>query len=101
MVDSPVFQVVYSETLDSCYQVCYEQLRKLIFQPESSPIPGYDSTSIAFRAPPLASVLPQLKSISNRLLPDSVDGPLNSHLKHMSSGALLDSLCISIFDADE
>ncbi len=95
-----MFQVVYLETVEACYRLCYDHLRKIIFQPEASPTHMYDP-SPTFRSPPLASILPQLKSIANRLLPDSPDTPLNSDLRNLSSGTLLDSLCISIFDAEE
>jgi hypothetical protein len=56
---------------------------------------------LSSRAPPLASLLPQLKMLSGRLLPDSANTPMSPEIKQVSSGALLDSLCISIFDSDE
>jgi hypothetical protein len=101
--------VVYGETLDTSYRLCYDYLRKFIFQHDpsfSSPStasPGFDGFLAAhLKSPPLASILPQLKSISIRFVPDSShDSPLSNDIRNISSGPLLDSLCINIFDADD
>jgi hypothetical protein len=104
IVESPVFMVVYGETLDTSYRLCYDYLRKFIFQHDpSTASPGFEGVSTAhLKSPPLASILPQLKSISIRFVPDSShDLPLSNDIRNISSGPLLDSLCINIFDAED
>jgi hypothetical protein len=57
--------------------------------------------AIETRAPPLASILPQLKALAARFLPDNVDTPMTSEIRNLSYGPLLDSFCLSLFDAEE
>jgi hypothetical protein len=112
--------VVYNEALDSSFRLCYDLLRKNLFQLDNnnnnshqsnvsnSPMSNYSNSdhqgeisSHKYRSLPLASLLPQLKMITNRFLPESVEAALTSEIKNISSGPLLDSLCLSIFDAEE
>ncbi len=96
VIESKAFEVVFVEAMDQCYRITQDHFSRLYnTEPHS---PGMDMSS---RAPPLASLLPQLKMLSARLLPDSPTAAMTSDIKQVSSGALLDSLWISIFDADE
>jgi hypothetical protein len=56
---------------------------------------------IVKKTPPLASILPQLKSLSGRLLPDTADAVNPYDLKSLTSGPLLESFCMTIFDAED
>ena len=67
------------------------------------------------RAPPLASLLPQIKSIATKLLPTAANGGssggdsfsdnyggsgvVSAEVKEISSGPYLEAFCIAIFDA--
>lgn len=96
VIESHAFEVVFAEAMDQCYRITQDHLSRLYnTEPHS---PGMDMSS---RSPPLASLLPQLKNLSSRLLPDSANTAMTPDIKQVSSGALLDSLCISIFDSDE
>lgn len=97
ILETSTFEVVYTEALDYCFRISFDHLSRYVFNPEPHS-PGHDMAS---RAPPLASLLPQLKSLASRLLPDSKETAITSDVKVVSSGPLLDSLCISIFDAEE
>lgn len=63
----------------------------------------------AWKTPPLASLLPQLKFIAQRLLPEekkpatnlnnSHSAGWNQDIKHIASGPLMESFCIGLLDA--
>jgi hypothetical protein len=90
-------KLVYGESVDAIFRSISDQVRKAVFQPENNP----GSHSNTLRTPPLASLLPQMKVISTRLLPEDLDDD-SIELKHiLSSGPLLDSFCLSLFDAEE
>lgn len=57
--------------------------------------------SIVKKTPPLASILPQLKSLSGKLLPETADAVNPYDLKSLTSGPLLESFCMTIFDAED
>lgn len=97
MIESPVFSVVYTECVDAAFRSINTQLRRYVFSPEHSP--GPDGGGL--RTPPLASILPQLKSLAVRLLPDNADQIDMTEVKNISMGPLLDSFCMTIFDAED
>jgi hypothetical protein len=59
------------------------------------------SSVITKKSPPLASILPQLKSLSARLLPETAEAVNPYDLKSLTSGPLLESFCMTIFDAED
>lgn len=92
VVESPMFVTVFSEATEICFRRIFENLKRNIFADTSD----YTSSGNSLRSPPLASVLPQLKAICSRLLPDDAICP---DVKEIYSGPSLDALCVSIFDA--
>ena len=50
----------------------------------------------AFSTPPLASILPQLKSLSSKLLPS--DGRVSYEVKEITCGSAVEALCLSILN---
>lgn len=92
IVESPMFVTVFSEATDICFKRIFDNLKRNIFADTTD----YTSSGTSLRSPPLASVLPQLKAICSRLLPDDTICP---DVKEIYSGPSLDALCISIFDA--
>ena len=116
VVDSPLFATVCTEAIDTCFRHISSQLRDKIFLPLDSQ--GMELTgSSQPRTPPIASLLPQLKSIAKEMLPGlptngssssggggSAQGPgsgalLTPEVRDIAAGAALDSLCVAIFDA--
>ena len=103
LLESPAFSTVYREAVDTCFRHVFDTLYKTVFSPQ-----GQTPTSAhALRAPPLASLLPQIKSIATNLLPtvgaggegekDSF-GMVSAVVKELSSGPYLESFCIAILD---
>jgi len=92
VVESPMFVTVFSEATEICFKRIFDNLKRNIFADTSD----YSSSGSSLRSPPLASVLPQLKAICSRLLPDDTICP---DVKEIYSGPSLDALCVSIFDA--
>lgn len=93
-----MFQAAVTESLNSCFKIVLTQLRRNAFVPETNL-----SSHSSLRSLPLASLLPQVKAVASRLLPISAvqsDG-LTAELKEISSGPLLDGLCISIFSSQD
>ena len=86
VIESPMFATAYREVVDSAYHVVLERLIQTIYPSNSR------------QSPPLASILPQVRSAGDMILPNAsaVDG---SHLRSLVSGPILDSFTISVFDA--
>jgi len=109
LLESPAFSTVYREAVDTCFRHVFDTLYKTVFSPQ-----GQTPTSAqALRAPPLASLLPQIKSIATNLLPTvgaaagvGIDGNsehdsfgmVSPVVKELSSGPYLESFCIAILD---
>lgn len=100
MLESPAFGTVYGEGVDTCFQLVQDSLHKAVFAPPAPASPGH------LRAPPLASILPQVKAVATKLLPTTLtpslggDGAvaLSADVKAISSGPYLEAFCIAIFD---
>ena len=92
IVECPLFPPVFSEATEICFRRIFDNLKRNIF----SEVSDYSSSSSPLRSPPLASLLPQLKAICSRLLPDDA---ICQDVKEVYSGPSLDALCVSIFDA--
>ena len=100
LAESPMFHAAVSESLNSSFKIISSQLRKEVFVPASNP-----TSHATLRTLPLASLLPQVKAIATRLLPSqspsstSTAAVLPTELKEISSGPIIDGLCISIFNS--
>jgi hypothetical protein len=93
VAESPSFESALLEVSDICYGICYDQLRRNVYTFEH----GAGAASARTNSPPLASLLPQIKAIASSLLPNdlrSVD------IREISSGPILEALCVSVFDAE-
>lgn len=130
VVESPIFSVVYFESVDATFRVVAENLRRFVFQSEHSPGPFVSgsvhnspaprsasatpqslsnastpfpasSAQVGLKTPPLASILPQLKSLAAKLLPESAETVNIYDIRAISTGPLLESFCMTIFDAEE
>jgi hypothetical protein len=92
---------VYTEALDCAFRQIHGDLYRTIFCPESRS-PGQHT----LRAPPLASILPQVKSIATRLLPSGTEAGavgdaeenLSPEIREIASGQYLDAFCVAVFD---
>ena len=94
-----MFHAAVSESLNSSFKIISSQLRKNVFVPASNP-----TSHATLRTLPLASLLPQVKAIAARLLPSqspssAASAALPPELKEISSGPIIDGLCISIFNS--
>ena len=93
-----MFNVALKESIDICFKRHMELLRQDVF----SIIPGapggssYPSKVGNFSSPPLASLLPQLKSLASSLLP--LEG-VGYEISDIYAGPAIDSLCVSIMDS--
>ena len=94
IIESPMFNVALKEAIDICFKRHMELLRQDVF----SIIPGGSLTSKVgnFSSPPLASLLPQLKSLASSLLP--LEG-VGYEISEIYAGPAIDSLCVSIMDS--
>lgn len=120
VVDSPLFTSVCTEAFDTCFRRISGKLRDKVFVPtELQDITGGSQP----RTPPLASILPTVKSIAKEMLPAGAaanakgtppaggiaPSPLSStassgamltaEVRDIAAGAALDSLCTAVFDA--
>eukprot|EP01038_Epipyxis_sp_PR26KG_P011035 gene11035-14817_t len=86
IVESPIFAIVLSETIENTFKVIFETLKMNAFTKDSKS----DIKSI-----PLASLLPQLKLISSKLLPSD---SMSEFIPHIMNGPHLDAFCIALFD---
>lgn len=107
LLESPAFHTVYTEALNRCFQQIHSELYRTIFFPEARS-PGQH----ALRAPPLASLLPQIKAIATKLLPgesEAVGGgavganggaavEISEEIRELVSGPYLDAFCMAVFD---
>jgi hypothetical protein len=90
---------VYTEAVDTCFRQVLSDLHRTVFCAEGRS-PGQPS----LRAPPLASLLPQIKSIATKLLPSAAAegaaeaGTISAEIREISSGPYLDAFCIAVFD---
>lgn len=105
---------MYTEALDCAFRHIHGDLYRTVFHPESRS-PGQHS----LRAPPLASILPQIKTIAMRMLPSGVGNgnssgsssggalvsaavdegaALSAEIRDIASGQYLDAFCIAVFD---
>lgn len=98
--ESPMFAAALIEVVDACFRIVVEQLRVNVFSPDSQ---GQEASWLPMKTPPLASLLPQLKAASFLLLPNSPkQSPMtiDANIRSIISGHVLDSLCMSVFDAE-
>ena len=91
VVDSPKFAAVFSEATDTCFRHIFESLRRNVFAPENL-------SSTQRRVPSVASLLPQIKNLAERMLP-LIHEPLPNEAREIVSGAALDALCVALFDS--
>lgn len=96
IVDSHVFQSIFNEAVSSAFKHVNQCLRDDVFSADS-PTSGGGQRYTNYRTPPLASLLPQMKSIAARMLPD-VDKELTAEAKAIADGPILNALCEAILD---
>jgi hypothetical protein len=113
IIDSPLFISAVKEATDIYFQLFFDQLKKSAFIKDEK----MDSTPSNLKKIPLASLLSRIQSISTNMIPtdtstnttsstilksSSHNSNANSNLlvlKDIMSGPILDSLCISVFEA--
>ncbi len=93
IVDSHVFQSIFSEAVNTSFKHVNRSLREDTFGADS-PVAG---AANLYRTPPLASLLPQVKAIASRMLPSANEG-LTSVVKEVSAGPILNALCEAVYD---
>lgn len=101
VVESPMFRVALAEALDVCFEAVSMDLRQSVFGSTNN------GGNVSLRAPPLASLLPQLKAVATRIIDVSEPaGDLaavlperNTFWREIVEGATLEELCIHIFDS--
>ena len=93
IVDSHVFQSIFSEAVNTSFKHVNLGLRQDTFGSESLAA----GASGLYRTPPLASLLPQIKAIASRMLP-SANEDLTSLVKEVAAGPILNALCEAVFD---
>jgi hypothetical protein len=91
VVESPMFAAVFSEAVDTCFKLIYENLKRNVFYPDNP------AGHLQQRTPPLATLLPQLKATTARLMPST--DVLSAEVREIRSGTALDTLCIFLFDS--
>jgi hypothetical protein len=117
IVDSHVFQSIFNEAVNTVFRHVNQNLRDDVFSTNtsSSGSSGGSSANNAstgsqqlhqqqqqqqqqhYRTPPLASLLPQMKSIAARMLPSVHDG-LTVEAREIAEGPILNALCEAVFD---
>ena len=94
---------MYREAADTTFRHVFDILYKTVYAPQGHT----PSSSATLRAPPLASLLPQVKAIASNLLPtvgavgegrEDSFGMVSAEVKEISSGPYLESFCIAILD---
>ena len=93
IVDSHVFQSIFSEAINTSFKHVNLDLRQDTFSADSPAAGGANQ----YRTPPLASLLPQIKAIASRMLPGANEG-LTSVVKEVAAGPILNALCEAVFD---
>jgi hypothetical protein len=104
-VTSPVFHAAFEETLQSAFDYVEELFRVQAFTSAPSPAspsslsPSSDSS--VTKNLPLASLLPKVKSLTARLIPEELgrNPQCLIQIKKLSSGPQVSSLCSRIFIA--
>lgn len=91
VLDSPTFTVAFAESTDTCFKIILDNLRRGVFAPDSM-------GGAQRRTAGLVSLLPQLKAISDRLLP-KITEPIPPEARELVAGSALDSLCVALFDS--
>ena len=84
-----MFTKVFQESVSTCFNIVFDDLKRNSF---SDSINNNNS----LRSPPLASLLPQIKSLSSKLLPSTIDTIITTEIKEIYSGTSLESLSFSI-----
>lgn len=98
-----MFSASYAEVIDTSFRIMFEKLRQNIFQPETSNIFNdqqnheKQTSYPLMRKPPLASILPQLKSVSMTFF--NIDSKSINYAKDIVDGPVMNALCLSIFDS--
>jgi len=111
LVESPMFQGAFTESLNSCFKLIFVALRRNVFLPHRTIVEEVDQQHQTMRTVALASLLPQVKAVALRLLPSSPVFPssnssnavhdLSQEVREVASGPLLDQFCLSIFSSHE
>lgn len=98
ILECEAFAIVYKEAVDSSMGFVQSYLLSHVFFPQ---LDAMQSDGEPGRTPPLASLLPQLKSAVNELLPDQGDerGGRALHFRTLGQSPLLESLCMAVLDA--
>ena len=105
ILESPLFRAVLLEGFDSTFRFVFNDLRTRIFidDQDSFESSSYsngsskDMNSSLLKAPPLATLLPQLKSSALKLLPAEGVGEV---VNEILSGSNLAILCSAIIDSN-
>lgn len=97
ILESEGYQIVFTEAVDTSFNFVMQQLRTQVFFPTNLILESGEGG----RAPPLVSLLPQIKSVVSEILSDDLDNKVAAHHKTLAVGPLLDSLCVAILDAVE
>ena len=113
IVDSPIFAASVKEVADSYFHIFFDQLKRSTFIKDAKD--GFNTTVNInnMKKPPLAALLTRIQSISTNMIPIEIHSISSSGggakmsqnqsnlliLRDIMSGPILDSLCISVFDA--
>jgi hypothetical protein len=104
IIDSPMFAASVKEAVDNYFAIFFDQLKRSTFMKD----PKSESPVKNLKKPPLAALLTRIQSTSTNMIPIDIGGggataAQNQSnmliLKDIMSGPILDSLCISVFDA--
>lgn len=95
IVDSHVFQSIFNEAVSSAFKQVNQSMRDDFFTADS-PVNGSQGYN-SYLKPPLASLLPFMKSVAARMLPD-VHQKLTPEAKAIADGPILNALCEAILD---
>lgn len=119
IVDSPIFAASVKEVADSYFHIFFDQLKRSTFIKDAK-VDLNTTVNVNvnnMKKPPLAALLTRIQSISTNMIPiekkiDSISSSGGGGVAKMSqnqsnflilreimSGPILDSLCISVFDA--
>lgn len=92
VVESPFFAASFTEGVDTCFRYHITTLRDEFFNRNSN-VGDDEYSRYALSTPPLATLLPQLKSVASRMLPADQIG---EEVRRMLQGPTLDTFCVSL-----
>jgi hypothetical protein len=86
-----MFTTLVCTSVNACFQKFNQQLQRQVFFPDN-PMGLSEG-----RAPPLASLLPQIKHIALAMMPK--EGAVTQSAKEFASGPGIESFCLSISES--